>query len=109
MKRAMARQAEAERERRAKVIAAEGEYQAAERLSQAAGMIAREPGTLTLRTLQTLAEVATEHNSTLVLPIPIDVLDAVRLHVDAAREQAIPGTTANGRRAKVPAEGTSDG
>ena len=86
MKRAMARQAEAERERRAKVIAAEGEYQAAERLSQAAGVIAREPGALTLRTLQTLAEVATEHNSTLVLPIPIDVLEAVRghNHVDTA-------------------------
>jgi regulator of protease activity HflC (stomatin/prohibitin superfamily) len=78
MQHAMARQAEAERERRAKVIAAEGEYQAAERLSQAAGVIAREPGTLTLRTLQTLAEVATEHNSTLVLPIPIEVLDALR-------------------------------
>ena len=74
----MARQAEAERERRAKVIAAEGEYQAAERLSQAAGVIALEPGTLTLRTLQTLAEVATEHNSTLVLPIQLDVLDAAR-------------------------------
>jgi regulator of protease activity HflC (stomatin/prohibitin superfamily) len=81
MKRAMARQAEAERERRAKVIAAEGEFQAAERLSQAAGVIAREPGTLTLRTLQTLAEVATEHNSTLVLPIPIDILDALRQRV----------------------------
>ena len=66
MKRAMARQAEAERERRAKVIAAEGEYQAAERLSQAAGVINQEHGALTLRTLQTLAEVATEHNSTLV-------------------------------------------
>lgn len=78
MKRAMARQAEAERERRAKVIAAEGEYQAAARLSQPAGVIAQEPGTLTLRTLQTLAEVATEHNSTLVLPIPIEVLDALR-------------------------------
>src|ERR1019366_5583144 len=78
MKRAMARQAQAERERRAKVIAAEGEYQAAERLPQAAGVIAREPGTLTLRTLQTLAEVATEHNSTIVLPIPLDILDAVR-------------------------------
>ncbi|HEU4977005.1 MAG TPA: slipin family protein [Baekduia sp.] len=78
MKRAMARQAEAERERRAKIIAAEGEYQAAERLSQAAGVIDRQASALTLRTLQTLAEVATEHNSTLVLPIPIDVLDAVR-------------------------------
>ena len=83
MKRAMARQAEAERERRAKVIAAEGEYQAAERLSQAAAVISSEPGTLTLRTLQTLAEVATEHNSTLVLPIPIDILDAVRQTVHA--------------------------
>ena len=72
----MARQAEAERERRAKIIAAEGEFQAAERLAQAAGVISREHGALTLRTLQTLAEVATEHNSTLVLPIPMDVLDA---------------------------------
>jgi regulator of protease activity HflC (stomatin/prohibitin superfamily) len=88
MKRAMARQAEAERERRAKIIAAEGEFQAAERLSQAAGVIASEPGTLTLRTLQTLAEVATEHNSTLVLPIPIDVLDAVRHRVVPAGEGA---------------------
>jgi len=80
MKRAMARQAEAERERRAKVIAAEGEFQAAERLSQAAGVINREHGALTLRTLQTLAEVATEHNSTLVFPIPMDMLDALREH-----------------------------
>ncbi|MGZ4269702.1 MAG: slipin family protein [Solirubrobacteraceae bacterium] len=78
MERAMARQAEAERERRAKVISAEGEFQAAERLAQAAGVIGREPGAMTLRTLQTLAEVATEHNSTLVLPIPIDVLEALR-------------------------------
>lgn len=84
MKRAMARQAEAERERRAKVIAAEGEYQAAERLSEAAEVIAREPGTLTLRTLQTLAEVATEHNSTLVLPIPIDLIDALQQRSRAA-------------------------
>jgi regulator of protease activity HflC (stomatin/prohibitin superfamily) len=85
MKRAMARQAEAERERRAKVIAAEGEYQAAERLSEAAGVIGREHGALTLRTLQTLAEVATEHNSTLVFPIPIDLLDAVREYSQGAR------------------------
>jgi regulator of protease activity HflC (stomatin/prohibitin superfamily) len=95
MKRAMARQAEAERERRAKVIAAQGEYQAAERLSQAAGVIAREPGTLTLRTLQTLAEVATEHNSTLVLPIPIDVLEAVRHHADSSDEAADARPTAD--------------
>jgi regulator of protease activity HflC (stomatin/prohibitin superfamily) len=78
MKRAMARQAEAERERRAKIIAAEGEFQAAEKLSLAAEVIAREPGTLTLRTLQTLAEVAVEHNSTLVLPIPMDLLGALK-------------------------------
>jgi len=78
MKRAMARQAEAERERRAKVIAAEGEFQAAERLSQAAGVINRENGAMTLRTLQTLAEVATEHNSTLVLPIPFDLVKELR-------------------------------
>jgi regulator of protease activity HflC (stomatin/prohibitin superfamily) len=78
MQRAMARQAEAERERRAKVIAAEGEFQAAERLSQAAGVIGREPGALQLRTLQTLAEVATERNSTLVFPLPIDLLESLR-------------------------------
>lgn len=96
MTRAMARQAEAERERRAKVIAAEGEYQAAERLAEAAHMIGAEPGALTLRTLQTLAEVATEHNSTLVLPIPIEILDAVR--GDAA-PPVIPGP--NGDRAEV--------
>lgn len=78
MQRAMARQAEAERERRAKVIAAEGEFQAAERLAQAAGVIGREAGALQLRTLQTLAEVATEHNSTLVFPIPVDLLEGFR-------------------------------
>ena len=88
MKRAMARQAEAERERRAKVIAAEGEFQAAERLSQAAGVINREHGALTLRTLQTLAEIATEHNSTLVLPIPFDLIDELRRRDDAEREAA---------------------
>lgn len=100
MKRAMARQAEAERERRAKVIAAEGEYQAAERLSQAAGVIGREPGALTLRTLQTLAEVATEHNSTLVLPIPIDVLEAIRRQ---ARPSAASAEPLSGRFARDPA------
>ena len=89
MKRAMARQAEAERERRAKVIAAEGENQAAQRLSEATGVISREHGALTLRTLQTLAEVATEHNSTLVFPIPMDVLDAVREHIADGRPSAL--------------------
>lgn len=73
MQRAMARQAEAERERRAKVIAAEGEFQAAQRLAEAAEVIQRQPAALQLRTLQTLTEVASERNSTLVFPIPIEL------------------------------------
>ena len=74
MQRAMAKQAEAERERRAKVINAEGEFQAAERLREAAAVLAREPIAYQLRFLQTITEVATEKNSTLVLPIPIELL-----------------------------------
>jgi regulator of protease activity HflC (stomatin/prohibitin superfamily) len=74
MQRAMARQAEAERERRAKVISAEGEFQAATRLREAAEVLAREPIAYQLRFLQTITEVATERNSTLVLPIPIELL-----------------------------------
>jgi regulator of protease activity HflC (stomatin/prohibitin superfamily) len=76
MQRAMARQAEAERERRAKIINAEGEYQAAERLAQAGAIIAATPTTLQLRFLQTLAEIATEKNSTIIFPVPIDVVRA---------------------------------
>ncbi len=74
MQRAIARQAEAERERRAKVINAEGEFQAAQRLADAAKIIASEPAALQLRYLQTLAEIATENNSTTLFPIPIDLL-----------------------------------
>ena len=74
MQRAIARQAEAERERRAKVINAEGEYQAATRLTEAATVIAREPTALQLRYLQTLAEIATENNSTTIFPVPVDFL-----------------------------------
>jgi regulator of protease activity HflC (stomatin/prohibitin superfamily) len=74
MRRAMAKQAEAERERRAKVIAAEGEFQAAQRLAEAGAIMAREPITLQLRYLQTLAEIATENNSTTIFPVPIDIL-----------------------------------
>ena len=74
MQRAMARQAEAERERRAKIINAEGEFQASERLAQAAEVIARHPIAYQLRYLQTVTEVAAEQNSTLVIPIPIDLL-----------------------------------
>jgi regulator of protease activity HflC (stomatin/prohibitin superfamily) len=74
MQRAMARQAEAERERRAKVINAEGEFQAATRLAEAAEIIAVHPQALQLRFLQTLTEVATENNSTILFPLPIDLL-----------------------------------
>jgi len=73
MKRSMAAQAEAERERRAKIIHAEGEFQAAEKLAQAGAIIAKEPTTLQLRYLQTLTEIASEKNSTLIFPVPIDL------------------------------------
>ena len=74
MQRAMAAQAEAERERRAKIIAADGEFQASERLREAAEVMAREPISLQLRYLQTLAEISTENNSTIVFPLPIDLI-----------------------------------
>jgi regulator of protease activity HflC (stomatin/prohibitin superfamily) len=74
MQRAMAKQAEAERERRSKVIAAEGEFQASQRLADAAKILAGEPSALTLRYLQTLREIATENNSTTIFPVPIDLL-----------------------------------
>jgi regulator of protease activity HflC (stomatin/prohibitin superfamily) len=76
MQRAIARQAEAERERRAKVINAEGEYQASARLAEAAAIIGREPAAMQLRYLQTLAEIATENNSTTIFPVPVDFLKA---------------------------------
>ncbi len=74
MQRAMARQAEAERERRSKVIAAEGEFQASQRLSDAAKVLSEQPSALTLRYLQTLREIAVENNSTTIFPVPIDLL-----------------------------------
>lgn len=76
MKRAMAKQAEAERERRAKIINAEGELQAAEKLLAAAEMMGRHPSTLQLRYLQTLSEIATENNSVTIFPVPIDMISA---------------------------------
>jgi len=74
MKRSMAAQAEAERDRRAKIIHAQGEFEASERLAQAGAVMAKEPVTLQLRYLQTLTEVATEKNSTLIFPVPIDLI-----------------------------------
>ena len=78
MQRAMARQAEAERYRRAKVIAAEGEFQAADKLAEAAQVIGAAPGAMTLRYLQTLQEVAVENNSTTLFPIPVDLLEGLK-------------------------------
>jgi regulator of protease activity HflC (stomatin/prohibitin superfamily) len=74
MQRAMAQQAEAEREKRAKVIHAEGEFQAAERLLEAARVLSHDPAALQLRYLQTVTDIATEHSSTIVFPLPIDLL-----------------------------------
>jgi regulator of protease activity HflC (stomatin/prohibitin superfamily) len=76
MQRAIAKQAEAEREKRAKIIHADGEFQAAEKLSQAANIISVNPAALQLRFLQTLAEVSTEKNSTIIFPVPIDIISA---------------------------------
>jgi len=93
MQRAIAAQAEAERERRAKVIAAEGEFQAAQRLAEAAEIMGKSPITLQLRYLQTLAEIATEHNSTTVFPIPIDLFEPF---LDIRRRMADSAAAAKG-------------
>ncbi len=78
MQRAIAKQAEAEREKRAKIIHAEGEFQASAQLAKAADVISANPTTLQLRYLQTLTEIATEKNSTIIFPVPIDILDALK-------------------------------
>src|SRR5437667_741859 len=86
MQRAMARQAEAERERRAKVINAEGELQASQKLSEAAAVIATQPLAMQLRYLQTLAEIATENNSTTIFPVPIDLFEPlIRARLEAGK------------------------
>jgi len=82
MQRAMARQAEAEREKRAKIIHAEGELIASEKLSQAAGIIDRVPGAMTLRYLQTLTEISAEQNSTIIFPLPIELMRMLRATQD---------------------------
>jgi len=76
MQRAIARQAEAERERRAKVISAEGEFQAATKLAQASDILSKNPMSLQLRYLQTLIEISSEKNSTVIFPVPIDLITA---------------------------------
>jgi regulator of protease activity HflC (stomatin/prohibitin superfamily) len=93
MQRAMARQAEAERDRRAKVINAEGEFQASARLTEAAAIMGEHPIAIQLRFLQTLVEVASEHSSTIVLPIPVDLLSPF---VDMAAKRARSHPTEGG-------------
>jgi regulator of protease activity HflC (stomatin/prohibitin superfamily) len=83
MQRAMAKQAEAEREKRAKIIHAEGEFQASKMLAEAAEVIAREPVTLQLRYLQTLTEIAVEKNSTIIFPLPVDTIKVFTDHMAA--------------------------
>jgi regulator of protease activity HflC (stomatin/prohibitin superfamily) len=90
MKRAIARQAEAERERRAKVINAEGELQASEKLAQAARVIGSEPAAIQLRYLQTVTEIASENNSTTIFPIPIDLFRGFLEAVGRKAEQPLP-------------------
>lgn len=96
MKRAMARQAEAERERRAKVIAADGEFQAAGKLQEAATIISQEPSALMLRMLQTVVEISSETTSTVVLPLPIDLIKPftdLAKKLTASTSQQLPETT----------------
>lgn len=87
MQRAMARQAEAEREKRAKIIHAEGEMQASQQLHEAATIIAREPAALQLRYLQTLTEIAAEKNSTIVFPMPLDLIEAFMSIIQTSKGQ----------------------
>lgn len=87
MRRAMARQAEAERERRAKIIHAQGEFEAAEKLAEAARVMSESPGALQLRVLSTMVEVSAERNSTLIFPLPVELLRFVDTATDAIRQR----------------------
>jgi regulator of protease activity HflC (stomatin/prohibitin superfamily) len=107
MQRAMARQAEAERERRAKIIGAEGEFQAAERLAEAGRIMSETPATLQLRFLQTLSEVATERNSTIVFPVPVDLLETFMAGREARAQGNGGAPTPSLARAATPSGGAS--
>jgi regulator of protease activity HflC (stomatin/prohibitin superfamily) len=100
MKRSMSRQAEAERERRARIISADGEYQASKKLAQAAAIMAADPAALQLRLLQTVVEVAAEKNSTLVMPVPVELLRFF--------DRAAPAAPAAAAGEAVPAAGIPD-
>ena len=104
MIRAIARQAEAERERRAKVIHAEGEYLAAEKLAMAAAVIQQQPAAIQLRYLQTLVEIGAEHNTTIVFPLPIDLITSMTKVLNGSKEIGAPAA-----RELTPAVGASNG
>jgi regulator of protease activity HflC (stomatin/prohibitin superfamily) len=108
MKRAMARQAEAERERRAKVIMSDGELQAAEKLAQAAKLIASEPAALQLRLYQTLVEVSAEPNMTIVMPVPIELLSGQSGSAGQIAAQAATALAASQAKALGPGERKQD-
>jgi regulator of protease activity HflC (stomatin/prohibitin superfamily) len=97
MQRAIAAQAEAERERRAKIIAAEGEFQASAKLAEAAAVLNREPVAITLRYLQTLIEIGTEKNTTIVFPLPLDLLGGLGGKLGAAGGPQVPAPQVPGR------------
>jgi hypothetical protein len=106
MQRAMARQAEAERERRAKVIHAEGEKQASTSLSEAAAVLAQNPAAIQLRYLQTLAELGGEHNSTIVFPLPLDLIGPL-LGLGQAAPQRAEQPAGEPARLSAPTDGAS--
>jgi regulator of protease activity HflC (stomatin/prohibitin superfamily) len=107
MKRSMSRQAEAERERRARIIAADGEYQASKKLAQAAHAMSADPAALQLRLLQTVVEVAAEKNSTLVMPFPVELLRFLDRAAGPAVERAAPAEPAEPSAPAEPLAGTS--
>ncbi len=105
MQRAMAKQAEAEREKRAKVLLAQGEYQAAQTLADAAHLISTEPAALQLRYLQTLTEIAVEKNSTIIFPLPIDLIEPLRELLSLTAKRIAP----NGNPSAIPAPAPTTG
>jgi regulator of protease activity HflC (stomatin/prohibitin superfamily) len=102
MKRSMSRQAEAERERRARIISADGEYQASKKLAQAAAVMSADPAALQLRLLQTVVEVAAEKNSTLVMPVPVELLRFFDRVAPPAGQAHPPATGAQDTEARPP-------
>ena len=109
MQRAIAAQAEAERERRAKIIAATGEFQAAAKLAEAAAVLSREPAAITLRYLQTLIEIGVEQNTTIVFPLPMDLLSGLAVRLGGNAATGIPAVSQSANAVPAPAVGATAG